>query len=151
MKTNNANAVRAPYILGVARVVLKMGGRKMSSRRRFLQTAALTAAALSAATAGTNALASGSASPAKPASAVKPVATPTPSPTPTPTSPVAKALAASLQQDLPAAKISNAMTSQIADDIQGNFVIGKTLRKRKNRQAFPPPDLHFVPEQGQSS
>jgi len=121
----------------------------MSSRRRFLQAATVTAAAVAAGASATALPQRAAARPTKASPPVTPVKpSPQPSASPHP-SPVARALAGSLQNDLPNAHLSDAMTAQIANDIQGNLAIGKAFRKRKG--TLPAPDLCFSPVEDTSS
>lgn len=98
----------------------------MRSRRRFILNGIIAAAAAVAGIAARGALAAASAK-----TAGKPKPHPTPSPTPKPPSTVARALARSLQHDLPAARISDAMTEKIAGDIESLFDISKAFRKQR--------------------
>jgi hypothetical protein len=73
-------------------------------------------------------------------------ATPAPKPTPTPLTkpgPAARALAASLQQTLVRAKLSDATTQLVASDIQDGFAINEAFRNRSHAN-LPPPDFVFT-------
>ncbi|MDQ6781808.1 MAG: hypothetical protein M3Z37_11735, partial [Candidatus Eremiobacteraeota bacterium] len=56
--------------------------------------------------------------------------------------PLAQALAASLQRDLPAAHLSKQLTEKIATDVNDNLTINKAFRNQKQRD-LPPPDFIF--------
>ena len=105
----------------------------MSTRRAFLGAAAAGAAAVALNRDGVARAASAGPSPV-----------PKPSATPGPTRPskLARTLAASIQNELPKAHLSDAMTEKIASDIQDNLAIGNAFRARPNAD-LPPPDFVF--------
>jgi hypothetical protein len=105
------------------------------TRRAFLGAAASSAAAAAVAL---NPDRTAQAATAAPSPAPKPSA----SPGPTRPSKLARALAGSIQSELPKAHISDTMTDKIAADIQDNFAIGNAFRARANAD-LPPPDFVF--------
>lgn len=119
----------------------------MPSRKAFLTEAALATAALSA---------GGAMRPQRADAGPDPTPTPsaaagkTPPPVKQPgPAPLALALAASLQRDLPAARLSKRLTEKIASDINDNLAINKAFRNRKQRD-LPPPDFIFNAQDDQA-
>lgn len=95
----------------------------MTTRKRFLERAAIAAAASSV-------LASGGPVAAAPARPPGPSA-------------LALALARFLQRTLPKARLSNALTEKIAEDIDGGFAVNAAFRNKSNAH-LPEPDFVFV-------
>lgn len=101
----------------------------MSTRKIFLSSAL-----------GASALYAGARAQADPAPAVSP--TPQSSATTKPTA-LAQELAASLQRQLKKAKLSDAMTHEIAKAIQDDFAISNAFAN-KDTTGLPSPDFVFV-------
>ena len=130
----------------------------MTTRRSFLvgaaTAAAATAAGLAAAAKTESAAATGpplvaAASPtAAPAAAASAPPTPAPAAS-TPPSRLARDLARSLQSSMPQAKLSDALTEQIAADIEGNFAIAKTFRGVRLRNGQEPDFVFFADSDGE--
>lgn len=105
----------------------------MPTRRKFIGTAAVLAAAIAGHQQSAQA-AGASATPSPPK---------TPAPSPTAPSPLAVELARWLGRTLPEAHLGAVMTAKIAKDINDNLFVSGALRKSRSN-ALPPPDFVFV-------
>ncbi len=99
----------------------------MTTRKRFLEHAAIATAAMSVLTSG----GSVTAAPARPRGP----------------SALASALARFLQRTLPKARLSNSLTEKIAADIDDGFAVNAAFRNTSNAH-LPEPDFVFVASDG---